>query len=249
MSATIRLVILTALRDRLFAGLFLLLGVTIALSVFLGGTALLEQLQAAQAFAAGGGRAILVLGLTIFAAFHIQTLFETREVEAILARSISRVQFVLAYWLGLTVVALIVSGLFASLVVLSANGTAGAYLWAATLMAECVIVVAVATLAGLMLERATPTVLFVLGLYVLARLMGFFIGIRNVTEQSAVNQVVTRALDFVTLFIPRLDMFAQSQWIAHGSAGVDVMFFVVQTGLFIAVALAAAIFDLSRKQF
>src|SRR4051812_15097015 len=116
MRATIKLVALTALRDRLFAGLFAILAVTIAFSIFLGGAAMSEKYQLALVFAAGAGRFIIVLGLTVFATSHIQGLIETREVEAILARAISRTKFVVSYWLGLSFLAVVLAGTFGLLI-------------------------------------------------------------------------------------------------------------------------------------
>jgi len=248
--ATIRLVMLTALRDRLVLGLFVLLAVTIALSLFLGGTVVSEQLQTALVFAAGGGRLILILGLTIFAAFHIQALFETREVEAILARALSRPRFVLAYWIALSCLGAMVAGAFAALVLIVTGSTAGALLWAGTLLAETVIVLAVVVFAGLMLERATITVLFTLGFYALARLMGFFVGIRETaTDFSPVTVAIKYTLDAILLFIPRLDLFAQTQWLLYAPEHVGIAFLVLQSVLFPMVVLGAAAFDLNRKQF
>lgn len=250
MTATIRLVILTAVRDRLFAGLIALLILSGTLSIFLGSTAITEQLETATVFAAGAGRFVLVLGLTIFAALHIQTLFETREVEAILSRAISRTQFVIAYWLGLACVAGAMAGFFGLLLWGASGFQPGFLLWAATLVAECVVVVAVAMFAGLMMERATPTVLFTMGFYALARLMGFFVGIRETaTDFSPATTVVKHSLDLVLLFIPRLDMFAQTQWLVHGVERIDGAFLSAQAVLFVILVIAAASYDLTRKQF
>jgi hypothetical protein len=249
MKATIRLIILTALRDRLFAALFALLTVTVGLSMFLGGTSISEQLQVAVVFAAAAGRLVLVLGLTIFAAFHIQALFETREVEAILARSISRARFVISYWLGLTALAVFVASVFALVIVIFAGFSIAAFVWAATLVAECAIVLAIALFAGLMLERATSTVLFTLGFYALARLMGFLVAIRETTTSSLFSDIVKFSLDAVLLFVPRLDLFAQTQFLVYADSKFDPAFSVLQTVLFIALVLSAAIFDLKRKQF
>jgi hypothetical protein len=249
MKATIRLIMLTALRDRLFAALFALLAVTIGLAIFLGGTSISEQLQVAVVFAAATGRLVLVLGLTIFAAFHIQALFETREVEAILARSISRTRFVISYWLGFAALAVIVASIFAFVIVSFAGWSLAALVWAATLVAECVIVLAVVLFGGLMLERATSTVLFTLGFYALARLMGFLVAIRETTTSSFFSDIIKLSLDGVLLFIPRLDLFAQTQFLIYADSRLDAVFPVLQTTLFIALVLAAAVFDLRRKQF
>ncbi len=249
MKAVIRLVILTALRDRLLTGMAILLIGASTLSLFLGGTVITEQLQLALTFAAGTGRLILILGLTVFAAFHIQALFETREVEAILARAISRAQFVFAYWLGLSALALVLAGTFALLIVGAAGGSSGAWLWGASLVAECVIVLAVVLFAGLMLERATSTVMFTLGFYALTRLMGFFVGIRETVDSTPVMTAVKHGLDVALLFIPRLDLFAQTRWLVYGHGDLGTKFLGAEIPVFLALVLAAATFDLRRKQF
>ncbi len=250
MKAVIRLILLTALRDRLLTGMTILLAASTALSLFLGGTVVTEQFQLSLSFAAAIGRFILVLGLTVFAAFHIQALFESREVEAILARAISRGKFVLSYWLGLCVLAALMSGMFATVIVAFAGGATGALVWAVSLVAECAIVMAVVVFAGLMLERATSTVMFTLGFYALARLMGYFVGIRiTVEDASILTKVATRALDAALLFIPRLDLFAQTRWVVYGNAPAEWRFLGAEAPLFLLLVLGAAAFDLRRKQF
>jgi hypothetical protein len=199
--------------------------------------------------AAGTGRLILVVGLTVFAAFHIQALLETREIEAILARSISRTGFVISYWLGLSLLAVILTTAFGLLIATATRFTPGAFLWAGTLLAECTIVLAVVLFAALMLERATSAVLFTLGFYALARLMGFFVGIREAVDPTVVMRVAQRALDFVLLFIPRLDLFAQTRWIVYEPIGQTTRFIGLETPLFLALVLGASVFDLRRKQF
>jgi hypothetical protein len=247
--ATVRLVMLTALRDRLFVALFGLLALTTALSVFLGGAAINEQLEMSVVFAAGAGRIVLILGLSIFAAFHIQALFETREVEAILSRALSRAEFVFAYWLGLALVALLPAAVFGAAVAFVSGMTQGVLLWGMALALECVIVLGVVLFAGLMLQRATTTVLFTMGFYALARLMGFFLGIRAVADDTPLNAVVNRGLSFVLVFIPRLDLFTQSRWLVYGASFAEMQFVALQSILFLALVLLAAMFDLSRKQF
>ncbi len=249
MNATIRLVMLTAVHDRLFGLFFGLLAVSTALSVVLGSAMVIEQSQAAIVFGAGAGRMILIIGLTIFAAFHIQHLIESRELEAILARAISRQRFVLAYWLGLSGLVIILAGAFGVTIALIDGATSAAFMWAASLILECIIVQSVVLFAGLMLERATPTVLFTLGFYVLTRLMGYFIGIRDTATDSLVTVLAKRGLDVVMLLVPRLDLFTQSRWLVYADAPIDLGFLAVQTVLFPAMVLVAAMFDLGRKQF
>lgn len=248
MSATIHWVFLTALRDRLFGGVLVMLALATGISMGLAVSALTEQMEMAMSFAAGAGRFILVLGLTIFIAFHVQRMFETREIEAVLSRALSRTKFILAYWIGFSVLAVFLAAIFAALILVFAGAGPGPLLWAGTLMAECIIVVAVAIFAGLMLERATSTVLFTVGFYALSRLSGFFIAVRkNIAEDG--SEAINRVLDVITLFIPRLDLFAQTKWLVYAPAPSEMSFAGAQALLFLALILSAAMYDLSRKEF
>lgn len=250
MVAVARFILLTALRDRLFTALFLSLAVGAALSAFLGSTATIEQLEMTLVFAAGAGRFVLVLGLTIFAALHIQTMFESREVEAILSRAISRPAFVLQYWVGLAILATVLVAVFGVLVFMLAGSKAGALLWIATLIAECWIMLGVVLFAGLMLERASSAIMFTGGFYALARLMGFFVGIRDTaTDVNFGSTIIKTVLDVVLLFVPRLDLFAQTQWLLRDVEKFPSAAIGLQTLLFLALILGAAALDLRRKQF
>ncbi|TAL03158.1 MAG: hypothetical protein EPO08_04860, partial [Rhodospirillaceae bacterium] len=138
MTPTIRFVLVTALRDRLFASLFGLLMMTIAVAVFLGGGAVTESREMAVVYAAGGARVLVMLGLIVFTAFHVEKLYDTREIEAILARAISRENFVTSYWAGLAVVSvLLIIPLAAAVFVLGLSIEGAAY-WSASIVFEAV---------------------------------------------------------------------------------------------------------------
>ncbi|TAN51478.1 MAG: hypothetical protein EPN26_09045, partial [Rhodospirillales bacterium] len=62
MLATFRYVVLTAIRDRLFATLLGLAGLVFAVAWFLGDAALAEGRDLSLALAGGTGRALLVTG-------------------------------------------------------------------------------------------------------------------------------------------------------------------------------------------
>lgn len=248
MFATARFVVLTALRNRLFIGLIGALIIAGAIGLFLGSTALIEQVQAIVVFAAGAARLVLVLGLVVFVAFHVQNMIETREVEGILARALPRGSFVLGYWLGFATVTLaFVAPLALALWVVAPAG-GGILLWGVTLLIECLIVVAVAIFSGLMLERATSCVIFSLGFYTLARLMGLFLSIRDFMPNLTGNRAFDAVVDALALIVPRLDLFAQTEWLVYGASGQFVAP-ILQGLVFLALVLSAAVFDLTRRQF
>lgn len=250
MIATLRFVLLTALRDRLFAGLFTLVAVSFALAIYLGDAALVEKGQTTVVYAGGAARTILILGLIIFQAFHIQRLYETREIEALLSRAISRDKFIFSYWAGFAVVAVLLAAPIIGLVMLFQWSGVGAVWWAASLILECFIVVAFAIFAGITLEKAVPAVFATVGFYILGRLMSFFLAISASTPAEGVNAIAIPLSDFIALLLPRLDLFAQTRWLVYGPAPTEsllILFF--QTCLYVPLLLLAAMFDLRRKRF
>ena len=116
---------------------------TLAISLLLGSSTLVEQRQMRLAYESEFARLILVLGLTTFICFHVRRMYDTREIEAILARPISRRVFVLAYYAAFSVVALVLCLILVPLMIggLGAAGIGFAE-WEASLMLECLILVA-----------------------------------------------------------------------------------------------------------
>ena len=89
MRPTIRLVLITAIRDRLFLSLYGLVALVLSVSAYLGSGAIIEAGEMSLVYMAAGARIILIMGLVVFVAFHVERMFDTREIEAILARTLS----------------------------------------------------------------------------------------------------------------------------------------------------------------
>ncbi|MCB2108861.1 MAG: hypothetical protein KDE14_14225 [Rhodobacteraceae bacterium] len=239
-----------ALRDRLFSGLAVVLIASFAISLFLGNAALVEKSEAGHVFAAGSARFILILGFSIFVALQTQRLFESREIEAVLSRAISRPRFVLGYWLGFAVAVLAIELPFVAGLFWIYGLSGDAVIWALSLSLECLVMLAFTIFAAVTFERAMSTILVSGSFYVLTRLTGFFLGIREATPDVGANRVVNPMLDGVGMVVPRLDLMTQSRWLVYGVEPTDpILLVMVQVSIFIAIALCAAAFDLQRKQF
>jgi hypothetical protein len=105
MNSIVRFTILTAIRDWLYIGIFLLAMLSICLSIFLGGTALSEEGYMSTAYIGGMCRMIIIVGLILFVCFHVRRSFDNKEIELILTRPISRVNFIVAYYAGFALLA------------------------------------------------------------------------------------------------------------------------------------------------
>jgi hypothetical protein len=254
MFTNIRYILLTALRDWLFSGL--LVGVVIAtwLSHVLGSLALVETREMALSFAGGSSRLILVLGMIIFVCFHIRHAFESRELDVFLSRPISRANLVLSYWLGFAYVALLlVLATLAFMFALGILNKTGFFVWGLTLLLENWLMIGVALFASFTLRSATGSVLVSLGIYVLSRMMAFFLMTAAAgfsLGSPLLKTLMVSLLNIVSVIVPRLDLFGKTEWMIYGvSHPQEIMLIILQSLIFTPLLITAAIMDFSRKEF
>lgn len=252
MLTNIRYILITALRDWLFIGLFLGVLFATAISATLGGTAFLEEKEMTITFASGSSRLILMIGLIVFVCFHIRNAFDTKEIDVILSRPISRSNLVVAYWLGFSFVSLLLVVPVVGLIGLIGVGNWSGYFgWAASLLLEATLVVALALFSAFTLRSATASVLACMGFYVLSRMMTFFV----MTAQSGAVHgqeyvLLKYVLTAISTIVPRLDLFSKSEWLIYGfNLSQDWIVFIAQAAIFTPLLLLASIADFRRKQF
>tara|TARA_R110000868_G_scaffold53617_6_gene168006 strand:- start:1012 stop:1764 length:753 start_codon:yes stop_codon:yes gene_type:complete len=250
MKPTVRFVIITALRDRLFVSLYGLLAITFVIAIYLSGGAIAETDRMAVVYAAGGARVMLMMGFTVFVAFHLERLYETRELEALLSRAISRETFIVAYWIGMAFNAALILLPVAAVIFFFQLSMSGAVLWMGSVLLESLVVIAFAIFCGVSLERAIPTIFVTVGFYALARLIGFFVGITHGIVKSDVNQVADPIMEYLSYLVPRLDLVGQTRWLVYGPDSLNIGGVIAaQLAVYVALLLAAAMFDLRKKHF
>lgn len=255
MKTIIRYTLLTASRDWLFIGLCSIILLAYGFSVFVGTTALVEQAQMSLAYFAGSSRIILVTGLIVFVCFHVRRAFENREVESILSKPISRTKFVISYWIGFSILAFLTTiPTIAIIYILNSPDLVGLLYWSVSFILEIALVIAFALLCSLIMSSAVSSVMATFAFYLSARLMGFFIAATDsptsLMGAGKLGQVLEYILQAVSMIIPRLDMFAKSEWLIYGVEGQnDLWIFPVQSLVYILLLLAIAVFDFRRKQF
>lgn len=252
MKTTIRYIMITAIRDRLFAGLFVCVLAAALLSRLLGGTALLEPEQMTLVFLAASSRIILAVGLIVFVCFHVRSAFDAKEIDVMLSRPMSRHHLVLSYWVGFALVALLLTAVSVAVtLIMGALDQAGFWIWSLSFLAELWLVVALSLFAAFTLRSAVSAVLASLSFYVLARMMGFFVATANKSllfENDKVDAALQLSIQAISLVVPRLDFFAKTQWLVYG-IGDEPIWFALQAAIYIPLLLVAAIIDFRRKQF
>jgi ABC-type transport system involved in multi-copper enzyme maturation permease subunit len=255
MFTTMRYVLLVAMRDRLLLMLFFGLLVITGVSYSLANTMMTEQHQTALVFAAESSRIALVIGIIVFVVFHVRQAYDSREIDVMLSRPISRANLVIAYWLGFAIISILLATIAALTVgFLMPISLKGYIMWVASLTSELWLMAAFSLFASLILNSAVSSVMTSLAIYVLSRMMGFFLATvyaRMAIDDLALHRLLRKALDIVSSVTPRLDFFTKSEWLIYGSKNMlqDTLLFSGQTLVFVPFLLLATIVDLNKRQF
>ena len=254
MSSILKYILLTAIRDKLYVGLFIILLAAFGVSSAMGDASLVEKTQATIVYIAGSSRIIFMVGMILFVCFYVRKSFENREVEFILSKSISRHKFILACLVGFFLVALlIILPLTLLLFLLKANIIGLAY-WSLSLVFESLMIITFSLLAALILKSAVSAVLASLGFYILSRMMGFFVFTISIPKSgsdfSSANQVLHIVLKAMSVIFPRLDLYSKSDWLIYGiSNWTDTYIIIWQFVIYVPLMIFMAFYDFNRKQF
>ncbi|MEK6746233.1 MAG: hypothetical protein AABY33_04305 [Pseudomonadota bacterium] len=252
MLTNIRYIMITALRDWLFIGLFVGILVATAISATLGSTAFIEETEMTLSFASSSSRLILMAGLIVFICFHIRNAFDTKEIDVILSRPISRSNLVISYWLGFSFVGLLLTiPVVAIIAFIGPVNFAGFIGWSLSLLLEMGIVVALSLFSAFTMRSAVTAVLGCMGFYILSRMMAFFVFTSNSGMFNDIKFVGLKwALQAISTLLPRLDFFAKSDWLVYGFVSQqDWQVCIAQALVFIPLLLAATMIDFRRRQF
>ncbi len=254
----LKYILLTAVRDKLYVGLFIILLAAFGISCALGNASLVEKSQATIAYIAGSSRMIFAVGMILFVCFYVRKSFENREVEFILSKPISRHNLIFAYLLGFILVAfLIILPLAALLFFMKANiagSTTGLICWSVSLFFEALIIITFSLLAALILKSAVSAVLASLGFYILSRMMGFFVLTIKIPESAAdfasTSRILHVILKAISVVFPRLDLYSKSDWLIYGVNDFSDFYIVLgQSLIYIPLMVFMAFYDFNRKQF
>ncbi len=251
LKTNVRYILLCALRDRLFTGLLLAVVIAALLSAVLGSTAFLEEQEMTLVFAAETARFILMIGLIVFVCFHVRNTFDTKEIDVMLSRPLSRAQLVFDHWCGFALVGLFLvlptMGVIAFIGALDWDGYAW---WSLSLLLESLLVVAMALFAALVLKSAVSSVISTLGFYMLARVMVYFVMTSDAVILNGKYAFLKFLLKLTSVVMPRLDLFTKSDWLVYGlKASHDWWLILAQGTIYIPILIFASIIDFRRKQF
>ncbi len=250
MFTNVRYILLTALRDWLFAALMIGVIACTMIAHMLGSTALIEMQEMTLSYASASARVIIITGLIIFTCFHVRNAFDTKEIDVFLSRPITRSSLVFSYWVGFAaVVVFLLIPTVGLILVQGVLNWKGFFFWALSLLIECWLIVAAALFCAFTIKSAVASTMAAMGFYTLARMMGFFITATQ-TGVTSEKGFFVYPLKIISFIIPRLDSLVKSDWLIYGVRNYgELKLFALQAVIFIPLFIFATIIDFQRKQF
>lgn len=252
-SVLLKHVLLASIRDKLILAVIAAAIVVSALAIFVGSTAVIEKNQFVLVFMASGLRFLMGIGLILFTIFYTRRSIESKDLDFLLSRPITRASYVWSHLFALWIIALV----FALTAMLFLIGFGFAYfseayfLWVLSFFFELALVSAASFFFAMVLNSAVTATLSTLAFYALSRMIGQILGIALDPYTLGNHEFLSQLVKTLSLFVPRLDLFTQSTWLTYGEEQFSYLFVIIcLQGIVYSVLFAiATIIDLKQKEF
>ena len=251
-AAIARYTLLEALRTRLAALVLATLLVLLAASFFIESISVTEGARFQTGFYAAGMRLAAVFIAAVYVLVSITREFNDKGLDVLLALDLPRSHYVLGKLAGFLAIAVLIA-CAAALPLAWLTPAPAALQWAAALAAELAIVVAFALFCVVTFNQLTAAASFVLAFYVLGRTLSA-IRLMSAHPLSGADtfshQVIQFMVDALALVMPALDAWTQTAWLVNQQAPWFAMLELAgQSALYVALLVAATMFDFYRKNF
>lgn len=247
-----RYTLLEALRTRLPALVGAAVVLLIAGSLFVHEIAVTEGARLQTGFYAAIMRLAAVFIAGLYVLTSITREFNDKGLEMLLALDLPRSHYILGKLAGFLLIGAIIA-LAAAVPLVFLAPPAAVLQWAASLVFELGIVVALALFCILTFSQVMPAASFLLAFYLLARTLTAIrlMGAAPVSGAGELShQVMHYVIEGLALILPALDRWTQTAWLVDAAAGwSDVGSLAWQGALYVTLLAGAAMFDFYRKNF
>lgn len=247
-----RYTVLEALRTRLPALAVLSIAVLFGASFFVREITITDSVRFQTAFYAGTARFAMVFLAALHVIASISREFEEKGLDMVLALDVPRSHYVLGKLCGFLAIALALA-FAAALPVFGLAGWDAAAMWSLSLALELAIVVALSLFCVITFTSVMPAASFVLAFYLLARALTAvrLISANPVAGSDALShKVMNWVVEGLALVVPALERWTRTEWLVDGTGSWSALASLAgYTGLFGVVVVAAAIFDMQRRNF
>lgn len=244
--------IIEAVRNRLVLLLLLIGAISFAMVEFIGDLAITENRVTQVAILAAFLRLCAVVVVTLFVVSSSVRELQDKTLEMILAMAIHRGQYYVGKLLGYLLLALLVSIVFAALVMLYAP-VESVLIWGLSLFLELCLVVTMALVMLFTFRQIPPALAAAFILYAAARITTsiYLMAKYPILSHSTMAQkFMDGFIGLLTWLLPDLHRFTQTSWLTRGVDDWSLLVPVLgQTVIFAGLLSAIALFDFYRKNF
>ena len=247
--AIARYTFIEALRNRLLWLVLAMVAGAFALAAFIGAVAITETREFQSGFVSTLLRAGAVFTLALFVITSMVREFADKGFELVLSLPVRRATYLLGKLAGFSLLALVVSVL-CTLPLLLLAPPAPVVAWGVSLACELLLVTALSLLCLFTFSHVTPALAAVAAFYLAARSIAAvqLIAHGTLALQDPLARWLSRtAVDAVAFLLPELHRFTRSVWLIYPEGGVDLLPVLGQTAVYLVLLVAAALFDLYRK--
>jgi len=243
---------LEALRTKLPMVAAVVIGALFGASFFVREIAITDSARFQTAFYAATVRFATVFLAALHVIASVSREFQDKGLEMILALDLPRTHYILGRLGGFLLVAAALAAA-AAFPLLVSSGWEAAAQWGVSLALELAVIVALSLFCVVTFSQLMPAASFVIAFYILARAITAIrlISANPVAGGDALShQAMSWLVETLALVMPALDQWTRTAWLVDQTAPWTALGgLVVHGALFVALLTAAAVFDLSRKNF
>ena len=247
-----RFTIIESLRNRLLLLSFLVIGISFALVEFIGYLAITEHRVTQVAILAAFLRISAVVMVTLYVVSSTVRELQDKTLEMILAMPIRRGTYYLGKLFGYLYVALLVSMIFAVLLLLYADAQQ-VFIWMISLFLELILVVALSLVMLFTFTQVPSALTAVFIIYGASRIVtSIFLMAKFpiIAHTSMAQKFMDSVIELMTWLLPDLHRFTQTEWLAYNTAEWGVLLPLLgQTMVYLGFLSFIALFDFYRKNF
>ena len=247
-----RYTIIESLRNRLLLLSFMVIGISFALVEFIGDLAITEHRVTQVAILAAFLRISAVVMVTLFVVSSTVRELQDKTLEMILAMPIRRGNYYLGKLIGYFYIALLVSIMFAVLLLLYADAEQ-VFIWMVSLFLALILVVALSLVMLFTFNQVPSALTAVFIIYGAARIVtSIFLMAKFpiIAHTSMAQQFMDGIIELLTWLLPDLHRFTQTEWLTYNTAEWGMLLPLLgQTMVYLIFLSFIALFDFYRKNF
>lgn len=247
-----RFTIIESMRNRFLLLCLLVIAISFALVEFIGDLAITEHRVTQVAILAAFLRMSAVVIVAMFVVSSTVRELHDKTLEMILAMPIRRGNYYLGKLIGFFYIALLVSIIFAALVLLYSDPQQ-AVIWMLSLFMELVLVVALSLVMLFTFNQVPSALTGVFIIYGASRIVTSIFLMSKfpiIAHTSIAQKFMDGFIELLTWLLPDLHRFTQTEWLAYNTADWSTLLPLLgQTVIYLLFLSFIALFDFYRKNF